>query len=152
MLCPSLMPTQRMPPDAKWSGEGSQISWVYSLKLVKTYEIVRSLIRSTSLTHYFKYLYFFELVFRKIFWTLLGYSVPKAPASQRNSTCFLHQTVSPCERVGSGDEASFVPHRLWSAHESDCRVQLRHVNRCMINHKHKLVMSCLTKLWCCWKK
>ena len=31
---------------------------------------------------------FFERVFRKIFWTLLGYTVAKAPASPRNSTWF----------------------------------------------------------------
>ena len=31
---------------------------------------------------------FFELVFCKIFWTLLGYTVTKAPANPRNSTWF----------------------------------------------------------------
>ena len=45
-LCPSLVPTQCMPSDAKLSGEGSQISWAYSLKLVKTYKIARSLINT----------------------------------------------------------------------------------------------------------
>ena len=47
---------------------------------------------------------FFERIFHKIFWTLLGYTVAKAPTSKKFD--LVHQTFSPCERVGSGDESS----------------------------------------------
>ena len=174
MLCPSLVPTQRMPPDAKLSGEGSQISWTYFLKLVKTYKIARSLIHtySTSLTtvklfHLHSSIYFFELVFRKIFWMLLGYTVAKAPGSPKKFN-LLHQTVSPRERVGSGEEASFVPRRLWSVHWSDCYVMLialasrsfakQQCIHCLLMYHgqqctHRLVPHChmTTKNWYCWK-
>ena len=47
---------------------------------------------------------FFERIFHKIFWTLLGYTVAKAPTSKKFD--LVHQTFSPCERVGSGDKSS----------------------------------------------
>ena len=40
----SLMSTMFAPPNKKWSGEQSQISWAYYRKVVRTNEIVRSLI------------------------------------------------------------------------------------------------------------
>lgn len=50
-MLPSLMPTQRTSIDKKWSGEESLISWAYFVKMLRTNEIVTSLIlRSTSLT------------------------------------------------------------------------------------------------------
>ena len=48
---------------------------------------------------------FVEQVWRKMFWTLLGDTVAKVCASHRNLTWF---TVSPCERVGSGDETMSI--------------------------------------------
>ena len=91
MSHPSLVPTPRAPPGEKRSGKWSRISWAYSPKRWKTNEIVRSLI--TSLTLKFIHLHssirtFFEWVFCKKFWTLLGYNVTKVPASPRNSTWF----------------------------------------------------------------
>ena len=41
---PSLVPRPRAPPGKKWSGEQSQISWAYSLKVVRTNEIARLVI------------------------------------------------------------------------------------------------------------
>ena len=41
-----------------------------------------------------------------MFWTLLGYTVAKVPACPRNSTWF---SVSPHDRVGSGDETRLEP-------------------------------------------
>ena len=67
------------------------------------------LLCSTSLTTVkFVYLHsstrtFFERVGRKMFWALLGYIVAKACASPRKFD-LVHQTVSPRERVESGDE------------------------------------------------
>ena len=159
-----------MPPDAKQSVEGSQISWAYFLKLVKTYEIARSLINtySTSLTtvklfHLHSSIYFYWAGFPQIFWTLLGYTVAKAPGSPRIFNLF-HQTVSPCEKVGSGDEASFVPRKLWSVRWSDCYVMLialasqsfakQQCIHCLLMYRgqqctHRLVPHChtTTKNW-----
>ena len=41
---PSLVPRPRAPYGEKWSGEQSQISWAYSLKVVMTNEIARLVI------------------------------------------------------------------------------------------------------------
>ena len=40
----SLVPSPHTPPGKKWSSEQSVISWAYSPKVVKTNEIVRSVI------------------------------------------------------------------------------------------------------------
>ena len=105
LVPPSLVPTPRATPGDKRSGEQSRISWAFSPKRWKTNEIVRSLIINTPLQHSNFFISirvsvlffwsgfpsiraFFERVFHKIFWTLLGYTVAKAPATPRNSTWF----------------------------------------------------------------
>ena len=68
---------------------------------------MRSL-RTISLTTVkFSYQYIFELVWHKMFRTLLGYAVARVCASPSNSTS-VHLTVFPYESVGSGDE-TIVP-------------------------------------------
>ena len=44
------MPSLRMAPGERCSGEQSQIFWAYYRKAVRTNEIMRSVLRSTSLT------------------------------------------------------------------------------------------------------
>ena len=91
----------RAPLGEKLSGKWSRISWAYSPKQWKTNEIARSLIITQYFPYNFKiysspfkYSYFFEWVFHKIFWTLLGYTVTKAPASPRNLTWFTRPFLS----------------------------------------------------------
>ena len=55
----------------------------------------------------FSYRYIFELVWHKIFTTLLGYTVARVCTSPSTSTS-VHQIVFPYEGVGSGDE-TIVP-------------------------------------------
>ena len=92
---PSLVPSPHTPPSMKWSGEQSQISRAYFPKVVKTNEIVRSVIisgmYSISLTtlSLLKHLYLsFEWIWHKIFWTMLCDTVTKVCTSPSNSTWF----------------------------------------------------------------
>ena len=89
----SLVPNPCAAPAERQSGEQRQISWAYSPKVVRTNEIARLAI----ITKHFPYnsktfcLYssirtFFEQVWYKMFWTLLGDTVAKVCASPRNST------------------------------------------------------------------
>ena len=50
---------------------------------------------------------FFEWVWHKIFWTLLGFTVAKVCASPRNLT-WSTRPFSPHERVGSGDNTRII--------------------------------------------
>ena len=52
-----------------------------------------------------KYHTLLERVFRKMFWSLLGDTVTKT-VNQPNKFDWVHQTVSPCERVWSGDQTT----------------------------------------------
>ena len=77
----------------------------------------------------FEYPYFFEWVFRKTFWTLLGYTVAKAPGNPRNSTC------SPRERVGSGDETTVRITCPWWGFLRSSRFALLMYKACCIKTK-----------------
>ena len=106
----NLMLSPWAPPSEKQSGEWSWISWAYSPKVVRTNEITRLVIIMYHLPYNNKYLYlsirtFLERVWHKMFWALLGYTV--ASACKPKKFDFLHQTVSPGERVGSGDKTKF---------------------------------------------
>ena len=83
------------PPGKKWSGEWSWISRVYSPKVVKTNEIVRSVIITWHFPYKSKKILMctgvsvpFWGVWDKLVWMLLGYTVTRACASPRNSTWF----------------------------------------------------------------
>ena len=107
----SLVP---IPCGEKQSGEQSLISWAYSPKRWKTNETARLLI-TTSHFPYNVYLHssihtFFEQVFRKIIWTLLGYTVAKAPASPRNLTWFTRPLLL---LRGWGLGTRLLKHVLW---------------------------------------
>ena len=92
---PSLVSSPHAPPGEKQSGERSRISLVYYPKVVKTNEIARSVIityhfpcNSKICSSHLSIHTFFERVVRKMFWTLLGYTVTEVRASPRNSTWF----------------------------------------------------------------
>ena len=102
LVTPSLVPTPRAPPGEKRSGEQSRISWAYSPKRWKTNEIARSLIITrTSLTTLISIrvsILFLSGFSAKM---LLGYTVPKVPASPRNSTWFSRPFIAGrCVRAG----------------------------------------------------
>ena len=91
----SLVPSPCTPPSKKQSGERSRIAWVCSQEVVRTNEIARLVILTKHFLHNSKifYLYssirtFFERVWHKMFWMLLGYTVAEVCTSPRNSTLF----------------------------------------------------------------
>ena len=102
----SLVPSPYTPPGKKRPGGWSGISWSYSPKMVRTNEIARlaTIMSLTTVTFWnpLKYLHFFERVWHKMFWTLVA-------RWQSQSVCkpkkfdLVHQTVSPLERVRSGN-------------------------------------------------
>ena len=58
----------------------------------------------------FEYPYFFWAIFPQIFWTLLGYTVAKAPASPRNLTWFTRPLLL---LRGWGLGTRLLKHVLW---------------------------------------
>ena len=96
------MPNPCVPPGEKWSGEQSQISWAYFPEVVRTNEIARFLLPSTSLISYSSISTFFS---RYDIMNVARWHCHKS-VHQPKKFDLVHPTVSPHEKVGSGGETN----------------------------------------------